>query len=103
MNLKFSIEIIFFSGNKGRSILVNGQWYTPSEFETLCGRGNSKDWKRSIRYAGRSLMCLINEGILRPHATSCTCGTCCDDNSTSGASTPVSTVSYFLLSKIFIV
>lgn len=81
----------FGSGNRGRSILFNGQWCTPSEFEAACGRANSKDWKRSIRYAGRSLMCLINEGILRPHATSCTCGTCCDDNTVDSTDIPVST------------
>lgn len=78
----------FGSGNRGRSILVNGSWYTPSEFEALCGRGNSKDWKRSIRYGGRTLMCLIDQGILRPHATSCTCGACCEDNISNGDGTP---------------
>ena len=45
-------------------------------------------------------MCLISEGILRPHATSCTCGTCCDDNSASGGNTPVSTASCFSLFEI---
>ncbi|KAF8791929.1 Deformed epidermal autoregulatory factor 1 like protein [Argiope bruennichi] len=78
----------FGSGNRGRSILVNGSWYTPSEFEALCGRGNSKDWKRSIRYGGRTLMCLIEQGILRPHATSCTCGACCEDTVPNGDGTP---------------
>ncbi|CAL1279808.1 unnamed protein product [Larinioides sclopetarius] len=78
----------FGSGNRGRSILVNGSWYTPSEFEALCGRGNSKDWKRSIRYGGRTLMCLIEQGILRPHATSCTCGACCEDTLSNGDGTP---------------
>ncbi|XP_015930906.1 deformed epidermal autoregulatory factor 1 homolog isoform X2 [Parasteatoda tepidariorum] len=70
----------FGSGSRGRCISVNGSWVTPSEFETLGGRGNSKDWKRSIRYGGRTLQCLIEQGILRPHATTCTCGNCCDDN-----------------------
>jgi hypothetical protein len=55
-------------------------WYTPSEFEALCGRASSKDWKRSIRFGGRSLQTLIDEGILTPHATSCTCSACCDDD-----------------------
>uniref|UniRef100_A0A8D2CX29 DEAF1 transcription factor n=1 Tax=Sciurus vulgaris TaxID=55149 RepID=A0A8D2CX29_SCIVU len=36
-------------------------------------RASSKDWKRSIRYAGRPLQCLIQDGILNPHAASCTC------------------------------
>ncbi|TRY97056.1 hypothetical protein DNTS_001462 [Danionella cerebrum] len=50
-----------------------------SEFECRAGRASSKDWKRSIRYAGRPLQCLIQERILNPHAASCTCAACCDD------------------------
>lgn len=69
------------SGGRGRCIKFKDQWFTPSEFENLCGRGSSKDWKRSIRYGGRSLQALIDEGILTPHATSCTCAACCDDDS----------------------
>ncbi|XP_077866385.1 deformed epidermal autoregulatory factor 1 homolog isoform X2 [Saccoglossus kowalevskii] len=72
------------SGGRGRCVKMADQWYTPSEFEALCGRGNSKDWKRSIRYGGRTLQCLIEEGILQPHATSCTCAACCDDEAVSG-------------------
>lgn len=69
------------SGGRGRCIKYRDQWYTPSEFEVVCGRGSSKDWKRSIRYGGRSLMSLIDEGVITPHATSCTCSACCDDDS----------------------
>jgi deformed epidermal autoregulatory factor 1 len=69
------------SGGRGRCIKHKDTWYTPSEFENLCGRGSSKDWKRSIRYGGRSLQALIDEGVLTPHATSCTCSACCDDDS----------------------
>ncbi len=68
------------SGGRGRCIKHKDNWYTPSEFENLCGRGSSKDWKRSIRYGGRSLQALIDEGVLTPHATSCTCSACCDDD-----------------------
>lgn len=68
------------SGGRGRCIKHKDDWYTPSEFENLCGRGSSKDWKRSIRYGGRSLQALIDEGVLTPHATSCTCSACCDDD-----------------------
>jgi hypothetical protein len=68
------------SGGRGRCIKLKDSWYTPSEFENLCGRGSSKDWKRSIRYGGRSLQALIDEGVLTPHATSCTCSACCDDD-----------------------
>jgi deformed epidermal autoregulatory factor 1 len=68
------------SGGRGRCIKYKDSWYTPSEFENLCGRGSSKDWKRSIRYGGRSLQALIDDGVLTPHATSCTCSACCDDD-----------------------
>lgn len=71
----------FGSGGRGRCIKYGIEWYTPSEFEALCGRASSKDWKRSIRFGGRSIQALIDEGILTPHATSCTCGACCDDQS----------------------
>lgn len=71
----------FGSGGRGKCIKYGTKWYTPSEFEALCGRASSKDWKRSIRFGGRSIQVLIDEGILTPHATSCTCGACCDDQS----------------------
>lgn len=71
----------FGSGGRGRCIKLGPDWYTPSEFEALCGRASSKDWKRSIRFGGRSLQTLIDEQILKPHATSCTCSACCDDDS----------------------
>lgn len=53
----------FGSGGRGRCIKLGNSWYTPSEFEALCGRASSKDWKRSIRFGGRSLQTLIDEGI----------------------------------------
>lgn len=71
----------FGSGGRGKCIKgIEGLWYTPNEFEQLAGRASSKDWKRSIRYGGRTLQCLIEDGILHPHATSCTCAACCDDD-----------------------
>lgn len=74
----------FGSGGRGRCIKNANSWYTPSEFEAFCGRASSKDWKRSIRFGGRSLQTLIDEGILTPHATSCTCAACCDDDTATG-------------------
>ncbi|KOB58240.1 Deformed epidermal autoregulatory factor 1 [Operophtera brumata] len=74
-------KVKFGSGGRGKCIKYGLEWYTPSEFEALCGRASSKDWKRSIRFGGRSIQALIDEGILTPHATSCTCGACCDDQS----------------------
>lgn len=32
-----------------------------------------------FRFGGRSLQSLIDDRVLIPHATSCTCSTCCDD------------------------
>lgn len=69
----------FGSGGRGKCIKHSNRWFTPSEFEAYCGRASSKDWKRSIRFGGKSLQALIDEGILTPHATSCICGACCDD------------------------
>ncbi|XP_019737407.1 deformed epidermal autoregulatory factor 1 homolog isoform X3 [Hippocampus comes] len=63
----------------GRCIKHDQRWLTPTEFEALAGRASSKDWKRSIRYGGRPLLCLIQDRILNPHAASCTCAACCDD------------------------
>ncbi|XP_045509634.1 deformed epidermal autoregulatory factor 1 isoform X6 [Colias croceus] len=77
------------SGGRGKCIKHGSSWYTPSEFEAFCGRASSKDWKRSIRYGGRSLQALIEEGILKPHATSCTCSACCDDPSGDPSTGPV--------------
>uniref|UniRef100_A0AAY4ELQ8 DEAF1 transcription factor n=1 Tax=Denticeps clupeoides TaxID=299321 RepID=A0AAY4ELQ8_9TELE len=77
------------SGGKGRCIKHNSNWYTPTEFEGLSGRASSKDWKRSIRYAGRPLQCLIQERILNPHAASCTCSACCDDLSVVSSNQPL--------------
>ncbi|NXH20557.1 DEAF1 factor, partial [Bucco capensis] len=72
------------SGGRGRCIKQGANWYSPTEFEAMAGRASSKDWKRSIRYAGRPLQCLIHDGILNPHAASCTCAACCDDMTLSG-------------------
>ncbi|KAM4018541.1 deformed epidermal autoregulatory factor 1 homolog isoform 2-T2 [Anomaloglossus baeobatrachus] len=72
------------SGGRGRCVKHSDGWYTPTEFEAIAGRASSKDWKRSIRYAGRPLQCLIQDGLLTPHAASCTCAACCDDLSLSG-------------------
>lgn len=69
------------SGGRGRCIKYKDKWLTPSEFEQICGRGSSKDWKRSIKSekSGKSLQSIIDEGHLTPHATNCSCTVCCDD------------------------
>ncbi|XP_024945661.1 deformed epidermal autoregulatory factor 1 homolog isoform X2 [Cephus cinctus] len=76
----------FGSGGRGRSIKVGQNWYTPIEFKALCGRASTNDWTKSIRFGGRNLEKLIDEEILKPHATSCFCAICCDDDS---ATSPV--------------
>ncbi|XP_017956706.1 deformed epidermal autoregulatory factor 1 isoform X1 [Drosophila navojoa] len=77
------------SGGRGRCVKYKDKWHTPSEFEHICGRGSSKDWKRSIKYSGKSLQSLIDEGTLTPHATNCSCTVCCDDEAGESASGPV--------------
>ncbi|KAH3729480.1 deformed epidermal autoregulatory factor 1 homolog [Dreissena polymorpha] len=76
----------FGSGGRGKCIRHHDIWYTPNEFENFAGRASSKDWKRSIRYGGRTLQCLLEDGILQAHATSCTCAACCDDETVVGGS-----------------
>lgn len=72
------------SGRRGRCIKFGDEWYTPSEFEISSGLEMSKDWKRSLRYGGRSLLNLINRGFLRPHAATCTCAICSEDSTVTG-------------------
>nr|XP_053635272.1 LOW QUALITY PROTEIN: deformed epidermal autoregulatory factor 1-like [Cherax quadricarinatus] len=75
----------FGSGSRGKCIQLGKQWYTPTEFEAHCGRSASKDWKRSIRFQGQSLLTLIEDGFLQVHATSCSCGACLDDDAAAGS------------------
>lgn len=77
--LKTKCLRLFPAGGRGKCIRSGDQWFTPNEFENFAGRASSKDWKRSIRYGGRTLHCLLEDGILQAHATSCTCAACCDD------------------------
>ncbi|XP_068201108.1 deformed epidermal autoregulatory factor 1 [Palaemon carinicauda] len=74
----------FGSGSRGKCILLGKEWFTPTEFEAHCGRSASKDWKRSIRFQGQSLLTLIEEGLLQVHATSCSCNICLDDDDAAG-------------------
>lgn len=63
MILNLSVNLIsfcFIAGGRGRCIKQGDNWYSPTEFEAMAGRASSKDWKRSIRYAGRPLQCLIH-------------------------------------------
>ncbi|XP_045618835.1 deformed epidermal autoregulatory factor 1 [Procambarus clarkii] len=75
----------FGSGSRGKCIRLGKLWYTPTEFEAHCGRSASKDWKRSIRFQGQSLLTLIEDGFLQVHATSCSCGACLDDDAAAGS------------------
>lgn len=48
-----------------KSILVNKQWYTPTEFERLAGKETCKNWKMSIRCSDTPLIKLIQDGHLK--------------------------------------
>ncbi|XP_076038273.1 deformed epidermal autoregulatory factor 1 homolog [Oratosquilla oratoria] len=74
----------FGSGSRGKCIRLGKLWFTPTEFEAHCGRSASKDWKRSIRFRGQSLLTLVDEGFLQVHATSCSCAACLDDQAAAG-------------------
>lgn len=80
----------FGSGSKGKCINVNGSWMTPAEFESYCGKAASKDWKRSIKCGGQTLLALIENNTLLCHAVSCSCATCSNDNSVIGPIRPFS-------------
>uniref|UniRef100_A0AAY4AP76 Nuclear body protein SP140-like protein n=1 Tax=Denticeps clupeoides TaxID=299321 RepID=A0AAY4AP76_9TELE len=47
-----------------KCILAEGRWFTPTEFEEFGGRKSSKNWKTSIRFKGKMLLVLIQEGHL---------------------------------------
>ncbi|XP_055007656.1 nuclear body protein SP140-like protein isoform X3 [Boleophthalmus pectinirostris] len=48
-----------------KCILVNGQWYTPPEFERRAGKEAYKNWKLSIYCRDTPLIKLIQEGHLK--------------------------------------
>lgn len=75
----------FGSGSRGKCIKLDKEWFTPTEFEVHCGRSASKDWKRSIRFQGQSLLTLIEEGFLQMHATSCSCIACLHNEEAAGS------------------
>ena len=53
------------TGSRGACVrLSDGSWLTPNEFQLISGRGNAKDWKRSIRHHGHSLKSLVEQGLL---------------------------------------
>lgn len=52
------------------------KWMTPIEFESYCGKGNCRDWKRTIKCGGQSLGTLLDSKILVCHAVSCSCAAC---------------------------
>jgi len=78
----------FGSGSKGKCIVVNGRWMTPNEFESFCGKGNCKDWKRTIKTGGQPLLSLVDNNTLILHAVSCSCAACSNDSSLVGPIRP---------------
>ena len=63
-------------GSRTASVLFNGAWISPNQFQNVSGRQKIKDWKRSIRHHGRTLRQLMGQGLLRVDPPSCACGTC---------------------------
>lgn len=63
-------------GSKGPCILFQGEWLTPNELQYISGRETAKDWKRSIRYKGKSLKSLIARGLIKVHPPICDCLGC---------------------------
>ncbi|KAF7221483.1 nuclear body protein SP140-like protein isoform X1 [Nothobranchius furzeri] len=48
-----------------RCIWAEKEWFTPTEFEKLTGKGSNKNWKWSIRCQDTPLLTLIKEGNLK--------------------------------------
>lgn len=63
-------------GSKGPCILFQNDWLTPNELQYISGRETAKDWKRSIRYKGKSLKSLIARGLIKVHPPICDCLGC---------------------------
>ena len=63
-------------GSKGPCILYKSEWLTPNELQYISGRETAKDWKRSIRYKGKSLKSLIGRGLIKVHPPICDCLGC---------------------------
>ena len=74
----------FGSGGKGRCINLENKWLTPIEFEQYCGKGNCRDWKRTIKCGGQQLLTLLDNNILLCHAVSCSCSVCSNDSNVVG-------------------
>jgi hypothetical protein len=58
----------FANGTKGKCIEFENRMLTPFEFERACNLGNSRDWRRSIHFAGDHIKVLIKCKILLVHA-----------------------------------
>ena len=87
----------FGSGGKGRCIRVAAEtsdgatidkWMTPIEFETYCGKGNCRDWKRTLKAGGQQILAILDAGILTCHAVSCSCAVCNQNESLVGPIKP---------------
>ena len=61
---------------------------TPIEFENYCGKGNCKDWKKTIKVGGQSILTLLESNVLLCHAVSCGCGICNENDSLVGPIVP---------------
>lgn len=64
------------------------RWMTPIEFETFCGKGNCRDWKRTIKVGGHQILAVLDAEILTCHAVSCSCSVCNQNESLVGPIKP---------------
>ena len=78
----------FGSGGKGKCINLDNKWLTPIEFEQYCGKGNCRDWKRTIKCGGQQLLTLLDNNVLLCHAVSCSCSVCSNDSNVVGPIRP---------------
>lgn len=67
---------------------IDENWMTPIEFENYCGKGNCRDWKRTLKVGGQNLVTLMNNNILICHAVSCSCAACNKNESLIGPIRP---------------
>jgi hypothetical protein len=73
------------------SITAEYKWLTPIEFESYCGKGNCRDWKKTIKVGGQPLLTLFESQVLICHAVSCCCAICNQNDSLVGPIRPFKT------------
>ncbi|XP_027693835.1 nuclear body protein SP140-like protein isoform X1 [Vombatus ursinus] len=70
----------FASVYKGKCILTEAGWYTPLEFLAKDPEIDITTWTHSIRSGGLTLQTLIENDILKPHTSDCSCVICNEED-----------------------